>query len=196
MLSQYPPDAILWSLCCSFLHGAVFLVSASILTSLFNLITFAAALPLTGEAQDWKNAVFWGRCRDRWRPSRLIMITVIPSERFSVCPIESDRLGLFGRSETPGHAADFWLENFATRARQAWRKIRNNSFNSRIWLFSIFYLNPIKPCSVTTKLSFFAPSVHIKLDSPQAARLSIFYRKISSVAPQRGTWIKDALLMG
>ena len=34
------------------------------------------------------------------------------------------------------------------------------------------------------------------LDLPQAARLSIFYGKISCVAPPWGTWIKDSLLMG
>ena len=37
-------------------------------------------------------------------------------------------------------------------------------------------------------------SVPIKLASPQAAWLSLFYKKISSVTPFQGTWIKDALL--
>ena len=43
---------------------------------------------------------------------------------------------------------------------------------------------------------FFAQSMPIKLALSQAAWLSIFFRKISSVAPPWGTWIKDALLRG
>ena len=40
------------------------------------------------------------------------------------------------------------------------------------------------PCLLRT---FLAQSVQIKLALPQAAQLSIFYRKISSEAPPRGT---------
>ena len=44
---------------------------------------------------------------------------------------------------------------------------------------------------------FLAQSVgSYPLALPQAAWLSSFYRKISSVAPPQGTWIKDALLRG
>ena len=44
---------------------------------------------------------------------------------------------------------------------------------------------------------FLAQSEPIELALPQAARLSIFFNmKISGVAGLRGTWIKDALLIG
>ena len=36
-------------------------------------------------------------------------------------------------------------------------------------------------------ITLFAESMHIKLDSLQTARLRIFYTKISSAAPSRGT---------
>ena len=39
--------------------------------------------------------------------------------------------------------------------------------------------------------SFYAQSVNIKLASPQAALLSLFYGKITSVSPPRVTWNKD-----
>ena len=43
--------------------------------------------------------------------------------------------------------------------------------------------------------NFFAQSERFKLASPQAAWLSLFYnRKISSVEPPGGAWIKDTLL--
>ena len=61
--------------------------------------------------------------------------------------------------------------------------------------FSVFYIFSFLPAFLQLGLStapvyadFFAQSMHIKLNSPQAARrLGIFYRKISSVAPPRGT---------
>ena len=53
-------------------------------------------------------------------------------------------------------------------------------------------------CTVLSRkgLGFFAQSVLIKLASPQSAWLSIFLiEKISSVAPPRGTSMRDALLI-
>ena len=47
-----------------------------------------------------------------------------------------------------------------------------------------------------TYQQFFAQSVHIKLALPQAAPPSLFYKKISSVAPPQGALIEDALLRG
>ena len=48
----------------------------------------------------------------------------------------------------------------------------------------------------TAEATFLAQSMHIKLALPQAAWLTYFWRKISSVAPIWGTCIKDTVLRG
>ena len=56
-------------------------------------------------------------------------------------------------------------------------------------LFDMFKGNYVSSCLLSS-LEFCAPS---NLVSPQAARLSLFYSKISSVAPPWAKYIKDAL---
>ena len=94
------------------------------------------------------------------------------------------------------------------RSRRSRASGRRSSLSTRSRVLTTWRPSPsMKPgsrvssnlCHVSRHISpdFFAQSACIKIASPQAARIRIFfYRKTSSVAPSWGIWIKDTLLRG
>ena len=79
------------------------------------------------------------------------------------------------------------------RRARADPRSRSTSTTSRRWTATtgrFFYPKPNVPNWGIKSITFLAQSMHIKLALPWAAQLSLFYRKISSVAPPWETWIK------